>query len=141
MAAGTSRFAEEKYLPAPRIAGQFDGLLCPLKSAQVSHDRFHVGRLKGVEGGHSGAGDAILDDVRDLRIGKALDFWVLGDVGSAFTASAVEAVAIGAGRGKSLLAASGDWLDGFRLGVLPGLRLGGEAVGDNGGHHKRQYKK
>lgn len=73
-----------------------------------------------MEGGHSGAGDAILDDVRDLRIGKALDFWVLGDVGSAFTASAVEAVAIGAGRGKSLLAASGDWLDGFRLGVLPG---------------------
>ena len=121
--------------PRPRIAGQLDGLLCPLKSAQVGHYRFDIRRFEGVEGRHSGARDAVLDNVHDLRIRKALDFWILGDVGTALGASAVEAVAGGTGRGESLLAAGRGLVGAFPGALLLGLRRGGKTTG---GPHGRQ---
>ena len=129
VAGGTPGFAEENCLSADGIAGQFDGLLCPLKSAQVGYYRFDVRRFEGVEGRHSGARDAVLDNVHDLRVGEALDLWIVGDVGTAFGAPSVEAMAGCAGRGESFLAAGREWVAIFLRALLLGLWRGGKTTG------------
>src|ERR1700733_8221628 len=130
VAAGTSCLAEENGLSADGITGQLHHLLRSLKRAQVGYYRFDVRSFEGAEGRHSSARNAILDDAGDLGIGELLHFWIFGDVGSAFGAPPVQAMAGCTSRHESLLAPRRNQRDILLSQTLPWhLRPCGEAIG------------
>src|SRR5258708_39812443 len=103
VAAGAFCLGKENFSSAVGITGKFVRLLGPLKSAEVRYYGFDIRTFKGVEGGHSGSRNAVLNDPDNLIIGDPLHSWVFGDVGRALAASPVETVTLGAATGKYLL--------------------------------------
>src|ERR1700677_165227 len=97
VAAGASRLAEENCLSSVWIPGQIKRCLCSLQRTQVCNYGLDVSMGKGVEGRHSSSRPAILDDVRNLSIGKPLHFGIFRNVGRSLAAFAVQTVASGAG--------------------------------------------
>ncbi len=83
-----------------------------------------------MEGRHSSSSSAIRNNVEDLGIGKPLRFWTFRDVRGSLSASAIQTVASGTGRGKSLLSPRRGRLEVLLPRVLRwALRLRGYAIG------------
>src|SRR5712671_3769161 len=111
VAAGALCLGKENFSSAVGITGKFVRLLGPLKSAEVRYYGFDIRTFKGVEGGHSGSRNAVLNDPDKLIIGEPLHSWVFGDVGRALATSPVETVTLGAATSKYLLAVAGEGMD------------------------------
>jgi hypothetical protein len=83
-----------------------------------------------MEGGHSSAGNAILNNVGDLRLRKPLRLWALRDVRSPLAPSAIQTVAACTSRRESFLAPGRGRFGAFLPEVLlSSLRTGKKAGG------------
>src|SRR5260370_39311416 len=111
VAAGAFCLGKENFLSAVGIAGQIGRLLGSLKSAEARYYGLDIRTFEGVEGGHSGSRNAVLNHPDNLIIGEPLHSWVFGDVGRALAASPVETVTLGAATGKYLLAVAREGMD------------------------------
>src|SRR5579859_2912069 len=87
---------------------------------------------------HSCAGNAVRDNVRDLRIGQSLHLWPVRDVGGTLGAPPVKAVASGTGRSEHLLALRRGEFCAVLHAILPwGLRPRHNAAGDPESHQRQ----